>query len=88
MILLRSQTWGDLMKPKSKLAISLTYQRLRPATFHSRIENDFDVGKKELSKQWLPFFNYVVDMVVQCEESVPAKTIHQPTAKGAQVTGP
>lgn len=80
---LRIKKWDSLIEKNPKLAVSHICSLLKPVALKNKIESDLTLGKYELRKQWIPFYQYVLDQAVDCDKfvSIKSTTEHKSTSK-------
>jgi len=58
----------EIIESNPKLAVQHICKVLRPAALKNKVENDLELHKTDLRKDWKGFFDYVVEKAIVCEE--------------------
>ncbi len=84
--LLRSKNWEELITSNPKVATKHICMLLKPPALRNRIETDLELGMRELKRQWVPFYKYLLAKTVACNEFVFATTTSSRLFKHQQIS--
>lgn len=70
---MRTRNWDSLLIDVPKISIDHVCDLLKPNALKLKIENDLQLSRRDLRKDWRSFYRYVVEQALVCEYFVPPR---------------